>query len=70
MNQKFNPSFLLKNKHIQTIYASFFRKIPEHKFEIERFILSDGDFIDCYWYNKPLITNKPLVVLFHGLGKS
>jgi len=70
MNKKFAPSFLLKNKHIQTIYASLFRKIPKHEFEIERFILSDGDFVDAYWYNKPLITNKPLVILFHGLAGS
>lgn len=70
MNKKFNPSFLLKNKHIQTTYASFFRKNPDHTFEIEKFILDDGDFLECYWYNKPLITNKPLVILFHGLAGS
>ena len=70
MKNKFKPSFLLKNKHIQTIYASFFRKTPQHKFDVEKFILSDGDFLECYWYNKPLQTNKPLVILFHGLAGS
>jgi predicted alpha/beta-fold hydrolase len=68
MQKQFQPSFFLRNKHIQTIYASLFRKLPSHKFYIERFTLSDGDFIECYWYNKP--TNKPIVMLFHGLAGS
>jgi len=70
MKTKFKPSFVLKNKHVQTTYASFFRKLPEHNFHIEKFILSDGDFVECYWYNKPIQTNKPLVILFHGLAGS
>ena len=60
---------LLKNKHIQTVYASFFRKFPSHNFLIERFTLSDGDFIEPYWYKEPS-ANKPIVILFHGLSGS
>jgi predicted alpha/beta-fold hydrolase len=71
MINQFQPSFFFKNRHIQTLYSSFFRKIPEHNFSIERFELSDGDFIDCYWYNKQTKEhNKPIVLLFHGLGGS
>jgi len=71
MKNSFNPPFLLKNKHIQTIYSSFFRKVPKHNFEVEKFILSDGDFIECYWYNKQTNNNnKPIVLLFHGLAGS
>ncbi|PHQ65514.1 MAG: hydrolase [Sulfurimonas sp.] len=71
MSNLFTPSFLLKNRHIQTLYSSFFRKIPKHKFEIEKFKLSDGDFIECYWYNKrETKSNKPIVLLFHGLTGS
>ena len=65
MKKVFNPSIFLKNKHIQTIYSSFFRKFPKHDFFIENFTLSDGDFIECYWYKKP--SNKPIVMLFHHL---
>jgi len=68
MTNQFKPSFFLKNKHIQTVYASFFRKFPKHSFYIENFTLSDGDFIECYWYKKP--SNKPIVMLFHGLAGS
>jgi len=71
MKKPFNPSFLLKNKHIQTVYSSFFKKVPKHDFEVEKFILSDGDFTECYWYNKPKLgSNKPIVILFHGLTGS
>ncbi|MFT5835859.1 MAG: putative alpha/beta-fold hydrolase [Sulfurimonas sp.] len=71
MNKLFKPSFLLKNKHVQTLYSSLFRKIPTHSFDIEKFELSDGDFIECYWYNKRDKTmNKPIVLLFHGLTGS
>lgn len=71
MNNQFNPSFLLKNRHIQTLYSSLFRKIPSHDFFIEKFKLSDGDFVECHWYNKPKTQdNKPIVILFHGLAGS
>ncbi|MEA1955824.1 MAG: hydrolase [Campylobacterota bacterium] len=59
----------LKNKHIQTIYASLFRKFPSHEFVVERFTLSDGDFLEPYWYKKPSPL-KPIVILFHGLSGS
>ncbi len=71
MSNLFKPTFLFKNKHVQTLYSSLFRKISQHRFEIEKFELSDGDFIECYWYNK-LGTkhNRPIVMLFHGLSGS
>ena len=71
MINKFEPSCILKNKHIQTLYSSLFRKIPNLNMEIEKFYLHDGDFLECYWYNKPKYnSNTPIVVLFHGLAGS
>jgi len=71
MINKFKPDIFLKNNHIQTIYASFFRKFPKHNFFIEKFIFNDDDFTHCYWYKEPSATNnKPIVVLFHGLAGS
>ena len=77
MNNLFTPTFFLKNRHIQTLYSSLFtrcpwgRSIPTHTFDVEKFELSDGDFIECYWYNKRDKTNnKPIVLLFHGLTGS
>jgi predicted alpha/beta-fold hydrolase len=71
MYKKFNPPFLLKNRHIQTLYSSLFKKIKKHNFYVERFDLSDGDFIECYWYKqRQNSSHKPLVLLFHGLAGS
>ncbi len=71
MKKKFNPSYLLKNRHIQTIYSSLFKKVKKHNFYVEKFTLNDGDFIECYWYEKrQLKSEKPLVLLFHGLAGS
>ncbi len=67
----FKPAFGLSNSHFQTLYSSFFKKSPNLTFEIETFELDDGDFLECYWYNKPSkTTNKPIVTLFHGLAGS
>ena len=39
--------------------------------EIEKFNLDDGDFLECYWHNKPKTnSNTPIVILFHGLAGS
>jgi len=67
----FQPSYLLKNRHIQTVYASLFRKLPQLDFEPETFWLVDGDFVDAYWHKIKHHTNKtPIVILFHGLAGS
>ncbi len=60
-----------QNPHIQTIYPTLFAKPAQPTFETERFELSDGDFVDCYWHHKPRYDqNKPIVILFHGLAGS
>lgn len=67
----FTPAFGLKNSHFQTTYSSLFRKLPQLSFEIEKFTLSDGDFLECYWYKIPNHTiTTPIVILFHGLAGS
>jgi len=67
----FSPSFFLKNKHIQTLYAPLFRKDKNLDFSIERFDLEDGDSVECYWYKEEYIKkNSPIIILFHGLTGS
>jgi predicted alpha/beta-fold hydrolase len=67
----FQPSPLLKNRHIQTLYASFFRKELPLRYEVEEFTLSDGDFLDIY-YNAALLPKsaEAIAVIFHGLAGS
>lgn len=71
ITNSFKPALGLKNRHLQTLYSSFFRKVNPIMMDVEKFELDDGDFIDCYWHNKPDITsNTPIVILFHGLTGS
>jgi predicted alpha/beta-fold hydrolase len=67
--RKFTPAFGLKNRHLQTVYASFFRKDIKLDYEIEEYTLKDEDFIECYWLNKKK-ANINIFVIFHGLEGS
>ena len=68
---KFTTKNLLSNRHIQTSYATLFRKPFLKDWEIEEFTLSDGDFIEIYWQNRPKRSEcKKIAILFHGLAGS
>lgn len=66
----FAPRRILKNPHIQTLYPVIFGKKLIQDYGIETFTLSDGDFVECYWYQKPRSDDTPIVTLFHGLAGS
>ena len=66
----FNSQGILKNRHIQTLYAPLFRKQSKPQIIVEHFELSDGDFVECYWHKKKATNSQPLVTLFHGLAGS
>jgi len=66
---EFKPAFGLENKHIQTVYSTFFSKSLNLTHKIEKFTLLDGDFVECYWYNTNK-QNSKIVILFHGLAGS
>jgi len=72
-DELFQPAYGLRCRHIQTIIPAL-RKSPRPKIEIEQFELHDSDFVECYWHppsSKPLNeTQRPIVVLFHGLEGS
>jgi predicted alpha/beta-fold hydrolase len=69
---KFLPAWGLKNQHLQTLFAPIFRRPKRPHIEKEVFELEDGDFVDIFWHHaKPKITsNKPIMILFHGLEGS
>ena len=68
--ETFKPAFGLKNRHLQTLYSSFFRKQIILNTSVEVFELSDGDFVECFWCEKPPCDNRDIVILFHGLEGS
>ena len=58
--------FWLRNKHIQTIYPSLFRKVNFNYQQRERLELADGDFVDLDWF-RVHANNKKLIIITHGL---
>jgi predicted alpha/beta-fold hydrolase len=64
----FKPSWWLNNAHLQTLYPSLFRKIPDLQLRRERLILPDGDFIDLDYCGED--KKQPLIILLHGLTGS
>ena len=68
---QFRPAWWLKNSHLQTITAKWFKRHQHINTETETIELPDGDFIDIDWTEKPTNDNKkPIVVILHGLEGS
>lgn len=63
----FKPAWWLSNPHLQTMWPTFFRSIPNVELDEKRLELEDGDFIDLV--TTPL-KDKPIVILLHGLEGS
>ncbi len=63
----FKPAWWLSNPHLQTLWSSFFRKLPKIKLQSDRLELNDGDFLDLAMTD---IQDKPLVIILHGLEGS
>jgi hypothetical protein len=55
----------LPGGHLQTVYPFLFRRLPTPALQRERWDTPDGDFIDVDWLDGS--SDRPLVVLFHGL---
>lgn len=67
-NSKFKPAWWMRNPHLQTIWGTTFKKIPNIRLISQRIELDDGDFIDVS--KTPNILNKPIVLMLHGLEGS
>ena len=63
----FKPYLLLRNKHIQTIWRTFFSRRQSVHSRFERFELNDGDFLDIA-LTPP--TPNPILLVLHGLEGS
>ena len=68
---QFKAAWWLKNPHLQTLAAKFFRRNLHFTTIDETLILPDGDFIELAWTEKPEKNNlRPIVVILHGLEGS
>lgn len=71
IKSQFRPARFLGHRHLQTLFPSLTRKLPNIFTHKERLELLDGDFVDLLWSHEYLKTSqKPIVILFHGLTGS
>ncbi len=63
-NSSYQPPWYLFNGDLETIIPSLVRKINGIKYQRERLVLKDGDFIDLDWLKND---NNRLVIIAHGL---
>ncbi|RXK50815.1 YheT family hydrolase [Aquirufa rosea] len=66
----YQAPFWLPEGHSQSIFPSLFRKVQYLSAQRERLILSDGDFVDLDWYVDGPLSEKPLLIISHGLEGS
>lgn len=64
---KFKPAWWLTNRHCQTLWPVFCRRLKNLPLKRERIELTDGDFIDLDWAGSG---NGPVVLILHGLEGS
>ena len=63
----FKPAWGPSNPHLQTLWSTFFRSIPDIELCSERLELADGDFLDIVMTE---LSDKPIVIILHGLEGS
>ncbi|MGF1713420.1 hydrolase [Photobacterium chitinilyticum] len=68
----FKPASGLRNAHLQTLLPRFLRRSPLFTPIEQRIETPDGDFLDLAWTAQATEhpTNKPIMILFHGLEGS
>lgn len=62
--KSYRAPVLLRNGHIQTIYATLFRKVTGVHYHRERLNTPDGDFLDLDW---SCVGSRHLAIISHGL---
>ncbi len=67
-NSSYQPPLGLSHGHVQTIFPTLFRKMPEVNYTRERIDTADGDFLDLDWLREG--PSKQLVIVTHGLEGS
>lgn len=61
----FSPAWLLRNRHVQTLWGKLARKLPAAPTRLERWNTPDGDFIELHRISGE--PGSPRLVILHGL---
>ncbi len=67
MTATYQAPALLFTNHLETIYPALLRKVKDVRYERERIITPDHDFLDLDWLTQD---SKKLVIISHGLEGS
>ncbi len=67
MTATYQAPALLFNNHLETIYPALLRKVKDVRYQRERIITPDHDFLDLDWLKQE---SKKLVIISHGLEGS
>jgi len=67
-HKKFKAAWWLKNRHLQTLWPTLFRRKAKIHYSQERLELPDKDFLDINWFHTT--TSGPIVLILHGLNGS
>lgn len=72
IKSSFKPAWWLPGAHLQTLWSTFFRKIPNIKVNHISLTLDDGDFLELSVSQNIAgkETDKPIVLILHGLEGS
>ena len=62
---EFSPAWLLRNRHVQTLWGKLARKLPPAPTRLERWDTPDGDFIELHRIAGA--PGTPRLVILHGL---
>ncbi|WP_035478223.1 hydrolase [Aliagarivorans taiwanensis] len=68
----FNAPWWARNRHLQTLLPTWYKRNQQIPLEWEELTLSDGDFVDLAWHPtvQPPGEQQPLAIVFHGLEGS
>ena len=64
IKSEFKPAWWLRGAHQQTVWSTFFRKLPDPDLKKERIELDDGDFLDLAWIGSE---DGKIILILHGL---
>jgi predicted alpha/beta-fold hydrolase len=72
VDSKFKPAWWMRNRHAQTIIPRLYPKPCDFQPLFQDFELSDGDFVELTWTQKPdsIPAGQPIVLVLHGLEGS
>jgi predicted alpha/beta-fold hydrolase len=69
-SREYRPPWWYRGRHLQTVWASLFRRPEPPPLRRQRLSTPDGDFVDVDWIAAAPAARAPLILILHGLEGS